>query len=160
MHHTTREEKVLLTKMVVCHHFTGTGGCNVIYQLTQLNSFDEKLYHKRVNSNLLLFLSNLVNTVLKYIYFCLLVNKRRRTKALTLYKMFFDLNDNLLQTFEDIDLFSLIGVICGLAIYNLTIVELHFPVALYKKLLKRKPTLDDLTELMPDVGRSDQATVI
>ncbi|XP_062319975.1 probable E3 ubiquitin-protein ligase HERC4 [Osmerus eperlanus] len=60
------------------------------------------------------------------------------------------------KTFEDIDLFHLIGVICGLAIYNLTIVELHFPVALYKKLLKRNPTLDDLKELMPDVGRSLQ----
>ncbi|KAG7999979.1 putative E3 ubiquitin-protein ligase HERC4 [Nibea albiflora] len=60
------------------------------------------------------------------------------------------------KTFEDIDLFNLIGVICGLAIYNITIVELHFPVALYKKLLKRKPTLDDLKELMPDVGRSLQ----
>lgn len=57
-------------------------------------------------------------------------------------------------------MFNLIGVICGLAIYNLTIVELNFPVALYKKLLKRKPTLDDLKELMPDVGRSDQGTVI
>ncbi|XP_070697614.1 probable E3 ubiquitin-protein ligase HERC4 isoform X1 [Pempheris klunzingeri] len=60
------------------------------------------------------------------------------------------------KTFEDVDLFNLIGVICGLAIYNLTIVELNFPVALYKKLLKRKPTLDDLKELMPDVGRSLQ----
>uniref|UniRef100_A0A3Q1F9Y5 HECT and RLD domain containing E3 ubiquitin protein ligase 4 n=1 Tax=Acanthochromis polyacanthus TaxID=80966 RepID=A0A3Q1F9Y5_9TELE len=60
------------------------------------------------------------------------------------------------KTFEDIDLFNLIGVICGLAIYNLTIVELNFPVALYKKLLKRKPTLDDLKELMPDVARSLQ----
>ncbi|XP_072293208.1 probable E3 ubiquitin-protein ligase HERC4 isoform X2 [Eucyclogobius newberryi] len=60
------------------------------------------------------------------------------------------------KTFEDIDLFNLIGVICGLAIYNLTIVELNFPVALYKKLLKKKPTLDDLKELMPDVGRSLQ----
>uniref|UniRef100_A0A8C7RGK9 HECT and RLD domain containing E3 ubiquitin protein ligase 4 n=1 Tax=Oncorhynchus mykiss TaxID=8022 RepID=A0A8C7RGK9_ONCMY len=60
------------------------------------------------------------------------------------------------KTFEDIDLFHLIGVICGLAIYNLTIVDLHFPVALYKKLLKRNPTLDDLKELMPDVGRSLQ----
>ncbi len=65
-----------------------------------------------------------------------------------------------LQTFEDFDLFNLIGVICGLAIYNLTIVELNFPVALYKKLLKRKPTLDDLKELMPDVGRSEQGTVV
>lgn len=63
------------------------------------------------------------------------------------------------QTFEDIDLFHLIGVICGLAIYNLTIVELHFPVALYKKLLKRNPTLEDLKELMPDVGRSAQWSI-
>ncbi|XP_017279852.1 probable E3 ubiquitin-protein ligase HERC4 [Kryptolebias marmoratus] len=60
------------------------------------------------------------------------------------------------KTFEDFDLFNLIGLICGLAIYNLTIVELNFPLALYKKLLKKKPTLDDLKELMPDVGRSLQ----
>ncbi|ELK09597.1 Putative E3 ubiquitin-protein ligase HERC4 [Pteropus alecto] len=57
------------------------------------------------------------------------------------------------KTFEDSDLFHLIGVICGLAIYNFTIVDLHFPLALYKKLLKKKPSLDDLKELMPDVGR-------
>uniref|UniRef100_F6R788 Probable E3 ubiquitin-protein ligase HERC4 n=1 Tax=Macaca mulatta TaxID=9544 RepID=F6R788_MACMU len=61
-----------------------------------------------------------------------------------------------LKTFEDSDLFHLIGVICGLAIYNFTIVDLHFPLALYKKLLKKKPSLDDLKELMPDVGRSMQ----
>ncbi|XP_063817684.1 probable E3 ubiquitin-protein ligase HERC4 isoform X1 [Pseudophryne corroboree] len=60
------------------------------------------------------------------------------------------------QTFEDSDLFHLIGVICGLAIYNFTIVDLHFPLVLYKKLLKKKPTLDDLKELIPDVGRSMQ----
>ncbi|XP_008694162.1 probable E3 ubiquitin-protein ligase HERC4 isoform X3 [Ursus americanus] len=60
------------------------------------------------------------------------------------------------KTFEDSDLFHLIGVICGLAIYNFTIVDLHFPLALYKKLLKKKPSLDDLKELVPDVGRSMQ----
>ncbi|XP_065152323.1 probable E3 ubiquitin-protein ligase HERC4 isoform X1 [Paramisgurnus dabryanus] len=60
------------------------------------------------------------------------------------------------KTFEDIDLFHLVGVICGLAIYNLTIVELNFPLALYKKLLKKDPSLEDLKELMPDVGRSLQ----
>ncbi|XP_055503151.1 probable E3 ubiquitin-protein ligase HERC4 isoform X2 [Leucoraja erinacea] len=60
------------------------------------------------------------------------------------------------QTFEEIDLFHLIGVVCGLAIYNFTIVDLHFPLALYKKLLNQKPTLDDLKELMPIVGRSMQ----
>lgn len=82
------------------------------------------------------------------------------TLSLPSLKCLMTIVDYPLQTFEDIDLFNLIGVICGLAIYNLTIVELHFPVALYKKLLKRKPTLDDLKELMPDVGRSDQGTVI
>uniref|UniRef100_A0A8C2PBJ1 Probable E3 ubiquitin-protein ligase HERC4 n=1 Tax=Capra hircus TaxID=9925 RepID=A0A8C2PBJ1_CAPHI len=60
------------------------------------------------------------------------------------------------KTFEDSDLFHLIGVICGLAIYNFTIVDLHFPLALYKKLLKKKPSLEDLKELVPDVGRSMQ----
>ncbi|KPP76569.1 putative E3 ubiquitin-protein ligase HERC4, partial [Scleropages formosus] len=60
------------------------------------------------------------------------------------------------KTFEDIELFHLIGAICGLAIYNLTIVELNFPLALYKKLLKKKPTLEDLKELMPEVGRNLQ----
>ncbi|OCT71800.1 probable E3 ubiquitin-protein ligase HERC4 isoform X2 [Xenopus laevis] len=60
------------------------------------------------------------------------------------------------QTFEDSDLFHLIGVVCGLAIYNFTIIELHFPLALYKKLLKKKPTLEDFKELMPVVGRSMQ----
>uniref|UniRef100_A0A8D0G975 HECT-type E3 ubiquitin transferase n=1 Tax=Sphenodon punctatus TaxID=8508 RepID=A0A8D0G975_SPHPU len=60
------------------------------------------------------------------------------------------------KTFEDSDLFHLIGVVCGLAIYNFTIVDLHFPLALYKKLLNRKPSLDDLKELMPQVGRSMQ----
>ncbi|XP_020853826.1 putative E3 ubiquitin-protein ligase HERC4 isoform X3 [Phascolarctos cinereus] len=60
------------------------------------------------------------------------------------------------KTFEDSDLFHLIGVICGLAIYNFTIVDLHFPLALYKKLLKKKASLDDLKELMPDIGRSMQ----
>ncbi|KAM6346844.1 LOW QUALITY PROTEIN: putative E3 ubiquitin-protein ligase HERC4 [Alca torda] len=59
------------------------------------------------------------------------------------------------KTFEDSDLFHLIGVVCGLAIYNFTIVDLH-PLALYKKLLSKKPSLDDLKELMPDVGRGMQ----
>uniref|UniRef100_J3S1J2 Putative E3 ubiquitin-protein ligase HERC4-like n=1 Tax=Crotalus adamanteus TaxID=8729 RepID=J3S1J2_CROAD len=77
------------------------------------------------------------------------------------YGMFrYDENSRLIwfsdKTFEDSDLFHLIGVVCGLAIYNFTIVELHFPLALYKKLLNKKPSLEDLKELMPDVGRSMQ----
>ena len=33
--------------------------------------------------------------------------------------------------------FQLIGVLCGMVIYNAVIVNLPFPTALYKKLLKR-----------------------
>ena len=34
-------------------------------------------------------------------------------------------------------MFGLVGIVCGLAIYNHIIVTLPFPLALYKKLLKR-----------------------
>lgn len=51
--------------------------------------------------------------------------------------------------------FHLIGIICGLAIYNSTVVDLHFPLVLYKKLLNVSPTLDDLKELSPTEGRYD-----
>lgn len=50
--------------------------------------------------------------------------------------------------------FHLIGIICGLAIYNSTVVDLHFPLALYKKLLDVSPTLDDFKELSPTEARS------
>ncbi|KAJ7423581.1 hypothetical protein WISP_33232 [Willisornis vidua] len=52
--------------------------------------------------------------------------------------------------------FHLIGIVCGLAIYNFTVVDLHFPLALYKKLLNVKPCLEDLKELSPTEGRSLQ----
>ena len=94
--------------------------------------------------------------ILQYIH----VSVLKQTMLLCVIYVGLTVNECFFQTFEDIDLFNLIGIICGLAIYNLTIVELNFPVALYKKLLKRKPTLDDLKELMPDVGRSDQGSVI
>lgn len=44
---------------------------------------------------------------------------------------------SFLQTFEENPMFLLIGVICGLAIYNSTIIDLRFPPVLYKKLLGR-----------------------
>ena len=50
--------------------------------------------------------------------------------------------------------FFLIGIICALAIYNDNIVDLRFPVALYKKLLGHKCDLSDLKELSPTVGHS------
>ncbi|XP_014770177.1 probable E3 ubiquitin-protein ligase HERC4 [Octopus bimaculoides] len=58
------------------------------------------------------------------------------------------------ETFETTDKFHLIGTICGLAIYNFTIIVLPFPLALFKKLLNKPVTLDDLKELMPSIGRS------
>lgn len=52
--------------------------------------------------------------------------------------------------------FHLIGIMCGLAIYNFTVVDLHFPLVLYKKLLNVPATLEDLRELSPTEGRSLQ----
>ncbi|KAG8134394.1 putative E3 ubiquitin-protein, partial [Naja naja] len=58
-----------------------------------------------------------------------------------------------LKCFVEHNWFHLIGIICGLAIYNFTVVDLHFPLALYKKLLNVTPGLDDLKELSPLEGR-------
>jgi len=57
-------------------------------------------------------------------------------------------------SFEDPIMFFLIGLICGLAIYNFTIINLPFPLALYKKLLEESIDLNDLKELNPSVARS------
>ncbi|GFS24498.1 HECT and RLD domain containing E3 ubiquitin protein ligase 4 [Elysia marginata] len=56
------------------------------------------------------------------------------------------------STSKDLNMFRMIGTLCGLAIYNFTIIDLHFPLALFKKLLKKPVLLDDLIELMPDIG--------
>ena len=50
--------------------------------------------------------------------------------------------------------FFLFGIVCALAIYNDNIVDIHFPFALYKKVLGEKPNLTDLKELYPSVGNS------
>lgn len=60
----------------------------------------------------------------------------------------------ILKCFVEQNWFHLIGIICGLAIYNSTVVDLHFPLALYKKLLDVSPTLDDFKELSPTEARS------
>lgn len=57
------------------------------------------------------------------------------------------------KCFVEQNWFHLIGIICGLAIYNSTVVDLHFPLALYKKLLDVLPTLDDFKELSPTEAR-------
>ncbi|PIO37725.1 hypothetical protein AB205_0090830 [Aquarana catesbeiana] len=52
--------------------------------------------------------------------------------------------------------FHLIGIMCGLAIYNFTVVDLHFPLVLYKKLLNVPANLEDLKELSPTEGREEK----
>ena len=50
-------------------------------------------------------------------------------------------------------MYALIGILCGLAIYNGTIINLPVPLALYKKLLNKPVNLDDLRELDPQLGK-------
>ncbi|XP_029622144.1 probable E3 ubiquitin-protein ligase HERC6 isoform X1 [Salmo trutta] len=50
--------------------------------------------------------------------------------------------------------YFLFGVLCGMALYNHNIVHLPFPLALFKKMVGVKPSLEDLREFDPVVGRS------
>nr|XP_018911277.1 PREDICTED: probable E3 ubiquitin-protein ligase HERC4 isoform X2 [Bemisia tabaci] len=59
-------------------------------------------------------------------------------------------------SFEDETIYRLIGLICGLAIYNFTIINLPFPLALYKKLLEEPIGLQDLKDLSPQMAKSLQ----
>ncbi|XP_030644119.1 probable E3 ubiquitin-protein ligase HERC3 [Chanos chanos] len=52
--------------------------------------------------------------------------------------------------------YFLFGILCGLAFYNNSVVHLPFPLALFKKLLDVKPSLEDFKEFSPDVGKSLQ----
>nr|XP_044999450.1 E3 ISG15--protein ligase HERC5 [Jaculus jaculus] len=49
------------------------------------------------------------------------------------------------------------GVLCGLALFNCNVVNIPFPLALFKKLLGQMPSLEDLIELSPILGKSLQA---
>ncbi|XP_069571291.1 probable E3 ubiquitin-protein ligase HERC3 isoform X1 [Brachyistius frenatus] len=60
------------------------------------------------------------------------------------------------QPAEDKPSFYLFGVLCGLALYNQSIIYLPFPLALFKKLLNIQPSLEDLMDFDPRVGRSLQ----
>ncbi|XP_068567720.1 probable E3 ubiquitin-protein ligase HERC3 [Cebidichthys violaceus] len=62
-------------------------------------------------------------------------------------------------TEEDKTNFFLFGVLCGLALYNDSIIHLPFPLALFKKLLGVEPTLEDLIEFSPAVGKSLQCVL-
>ncbi|XP_058151609.1 probable E3 ubiquitin-protein ligase HERC6 [Dasypus novemcinctus] len=52
--------------------------------------------------------------------------------------------------------YFLFGILCGLSLFNLNVANLPFPLALFKKLLDQKPSLEDLKELSPLLGKSLQ----
>ena len=54
-------------------------------------------------------------------------------------------------TFEPKIKYELIGLIFGLAIYNNTILDVKLPLAVYKKLLNIKPTIDDIKQCDPEL---------
>lgn len=58
------------------------------------------------------------------------------------------------HSFEEEEMFKLIGTLIGLAIYNFTIINLPFPLVMYKKLLKESIDLMDLRELSPTLANS------
>nr|XP_039274041.1 probable E3 ubiquitin-protein ligase HERC3 [Styela clava] len=53
-------------------------------------------------------------------------------------------------------LYNLAGKLCGLALFNSTVVNVNFPLVLYKKLLGIEPVFEDLKELDPVFGNSLQ----
>ncbi|RUS18716.1 hypothetical protein BC937DRAFT_88420 [Endogone sp. FLAS-F59071] len=52
-----------------------------------------------------------------------------------------------------IDEFKLIGLLLGLAVYNGIILDVHFPLALYRKLMGQSVGLEDLKQLDPTLGK-------
>eukprot|EP00741_Cyanophora_paradoxa_P012699 tig00020616_g12269.t1 len=60
------------------------------------------------------------------------------------------------HSFENDSEFMLVGILLGLAIYNAVILDLHFPLVVYKKLMRIAPSLEDLKEVNPAVGSSMQ----
>eukprot|EP00743_Colponemidia_sp_Colp-15_P004177 GILK01004507.1.p1 GENE.GILK01004507.1~~GILK01004507.1.p1 ORF type:complete len:764 (-),score=138.27 GILK01004507.1:85-2061(-) len=60
------------------------------------------------------------------------------------------------NSFETNLQFELIGLILGLAIYNGVILDVHFPMVVYKKLMDIPPTLQDIKDMNPALGRGLQ----
>uniref|UniRef100_A0A8C6TE17 Ubiquitin-protein ligase E3A n=1 Tax=Neogobius melanostomus TaxID=47308 RepID=A0A8C6TE17_9GOBI len=50
--------------------------------------------------------------------------------------------------------FTLIGLVLGLAIYNNCILDVHFPMVVYRKLMGKKGTYQDLADLNPILFKS------
>lgn len=52
-------------------------------------------------------------------------------------------------SFENDGQFTLIGIVLGLAIYNNVILDIQFPMVVYRKLMGKKGTYDDLQQSHP-----------
>ena len=57
-------------------------------------------------------------------------------------------------SFESDAQFTLIGVVLGLAIYNNVILDVRFPMVVYRKLLGRKGSFADLEDWNPTLHRT------
>ncbi|XP_062992156.1 uncharacterized protein LOC134405027 [Elgaria multicarinata webbii] len=80
------------------------------------------------------------------------------------YKMFVYCEDNSPMWFPsrpsvEKNKYFLFGVLCGLCMANRVTAYIPFPLAAFKKLLNKKPSLDDLKELNPVIGKSLQAVL-
>ena len=61
------------------------------------------------------------------------------------------LNSSSLETEKE---FELVGILLGLAIYNGIILDVHFPLVIYKKLQEEKLDLQDLMGVQPSLAKS------
>ena len=52
-------------------------------------------------------------------------------------------------SFENDGQFTLIGIVLGLAIYNNVILDIHFPMVVYRKLMGKHGTFKDLKDSHP-----------
>ena len=59
-----------------------------------------------------------------------------------------------LNSFEEKIKYELIGIILGLALFNAVILDIKFPISIYKKLLGIKPCLNDLKDYDPELYNS------
>lgn len=53
--------------------------------------------------------------------------------------------------------YEMVGALMGLAIYNAVLLDAHFPLVLYEKILGGKPNFADLKAAFPELGRGLQA---
>ncbi|KAH3713647.1 ubiquitin-protein ligase E3A-like [Dreissena polymorpha] len=58
------------------------------------------------------------------------------------------------MSFENDGQFTLIGIVLGLAIYNSTIVDVHFPPVVYRKLAGKLGTFADMKDVDPTLAQS------